>query len=68
LRPGGDPLADALAAARALGRARVLTVVADTAPGTPGHAAELAAAAGGLCLPAAELSPDILLETLGQIA
>ena len=69
LRPGGDPLADALAAARALGRARVLTVVADTAPpGTPGHAAELAAAAGGVCLGAAQLSPDILLETLEQIA
>ncbi|MGB2954012.1 MAG: VWA domain-containing protein [Gaiellaceae bacterium] len=69
LRSGGDPLVDALAQARALGRARVLTVVADTSPtGSPGHAADLAAAAGGLCLPAAQLSPDVLLETLEQIA
>jgi magnesium chelatase subunit D len=69
LRPGGDPLADALAEAAALRRARFLTVVADTSPPrAPGHAAELARVAGGLCLPAAQLSPDVLLDTLEAIA
>lgn len=68
LRAGGDPLTDALVEARALRRARVLTIVADTsAAGAPGHAADLADAAGGYCIPAASLSPDILLDVLAQV-
>jgi magnesium chelatase subunit D len=66
LRPDGDPAADALAEARALRRARVPVVVADTGP--EGRAAEIAAAASGVWLPAEQLSPDVLLEALEQIA
>jgi magnesium chelatase subunit D len=62
LRPGGDPLADALAEARALRRAHVLCVVADT--GGPGHAGELAEAAGGICLPVSQLASETLVATL----
>jgi magnesium chelatase subunit D len=62
LRPGGDPLADALAEARRLRRAGIYCVVADT--GGPGHAAELAAAAGGTCLPVAELASETVVEAL----
>jgi len=69
LRAGGDPLRDALAQATELRRAHVLSIVADSAPpGSPGHAAQLAAAAGGLHLPVAELSPDVLLDVLEQVA
>lgn len=66
LRPGGDPAADALAEARALRRARVPVVVADTGP--EGRASEIAAAASGVWMPAEQLSPDVLLEALEQIA
>jgi magnesium chelatase subunit D len=66
LRPDGDPTADALAEARALRRARVPVVVADTGP--EGRASEIAAASGGVWMPAEQLSPDVLLEALEQIA
>lgn len=67
LRRDGDALADALAEARALRRARMPFVVADTSEGR-GHAEELARAGGGLCMPVAALAPAVLLDTLDQIA
>jgi magnesium chelatase subunit D len=72
LHPGGDPLADALAQASALRRIGVAVVVVDAA--APGAVAErscgraLARAAGGLHLPADELSPGIFLDALERIA
>jgi magnesium chelatase subunit D len=60
LRPRGDALADALSEAHALRRAKVLTVVADAAPGE-GFAERLAEAAGGVCVPLAELAPELLV-------
>jgi magnesium chelatase subunit D len=66
LRPGGDPLADALAEARALRRAHVLCVVADT--GGDGHAGELAHAAGGICLPVNRLARETLVAALAEVA
>ena len=66
LRAGGDPVHDSLVEARALRRARVPVVVADT--GVEGRASAIAEAAGGVWIPADELSPDVLLETLEQIA
>ena len=62
LRRGGDAVSDALAEARALRRAHVVCVVADT--GGRGEARALAAAAGGVCVPVEELAPAALLETL----
>jgi magnesium chelatase subunit D len=60
VRPGGDPVADVLAEARALRRARVLCVVVETVgTGRSGCAAELARASGGTCLPLSELG-DLL--------
>lgn len=53
-RPGGDPVRDALAEARALRRAKIGCAVADaTPPGsmTRRYARELAEAAGGVYLP-----------------
>ena len=69
LRPCGDAVADVLAEARALRRARVLCVVADAAqaPGR-GCAEELARASGGARIPVAELAPDVLLGTVEEIA
>jgi len=67
LRRGGDAVADALAEARALRRARIPYVVADTSDGA-GHADDLAGAGGGLCMPVTALAPSVLLDTLGQIA
>lgn len=66
LRPDGDPTLDVLTEARALRRARVSVVVADTGP--DGRASTVAEAAGGVWMPAERLSPDVLLETLEQIA
>jgi Mg-chelatase subunit ChlD len=61
LQPGGDPVADALAEARALRRARIGCVVAEV-PSTPdGHAVALAEAAAGVRLPLAELAAGLLL-------
>ena len=60
LRPGGDARVDALEQARRIARDRIGCLVADAAaPGSPealaGHAAELAAAARGRCVPLDEL-------------
>jgi magnesium chelatase subunit D len=62
LRPGGDPLADALAEARALRRAHVRCVVADT--DGRGHAEALAEAAGAACLPLERLTRETLVASL----
>jgi magnesium chelatase subunit D len=70
LVPGRDPLDDALAEARALRRAGIGFVAAETAPGRGGRTgacAELAAAAGGVVLPFAELVPETLAELLDRI-
>jgi magnesium chelatase subunit D len=67
LRRGGDPLVDALAQAQGLRRSGTLVLVADTSGGT-GHAAELAGAAGGRCLPVERLAPEALLDTLTTMA
>jgi magnesium chelatase subunit D len=61
LQPGGDPVADALAEARALRRARIGCVVAEVPSTGEGHAAALADAAGGLRLPLEELAAGLLL-------
>jgi magnesium chelatase subunit D len=61
LRPGGDPVADALAEARALRRTRIGCVVAEVPSTTEGHAAALAEAAGGVRLPLTELAAGLLL-------
>lgn len=66
LRPGGDPLADALGEARSLRRAGIALVVADTATGRAGRARELAEAGGGRCLPFARLAPGALTSLLGE--
>jgi magnesium chelatase subunit D len=69
LRPGGDPVADALAQAQALRRAGILCVVGDAASLLGrGCAADLARVSGGVAVPVARLAPEVLLETLGQIA
>jgi magnesium chelatase subunit D len=70
LVPGRDPLDDALAEARALRGAGIGFVAAETAPGRAGRqgaCAELAAAAGGVVLPFAELVPETLAELLDRI-
>jgi len=64
LRPGGDARADALEQARRIARDRIGCLVADAAaPGSPealaGHAAELAAAAHGRCVPLDELGAEL---------
>jgi magnesium chelatase subunit D len=63
LRPGGDPLADMLAEAYELRRARIACVVVDAAvPGSPEAALRgahaLARAAGGVEMPLAALVPE----------
>jgi magnesium chelatase subunit D len=67
LRPGGDPVADLLAQARGLRRAKAIVVVADTSSGAA-HASPLAEAAGGRCIALESLAPDALLDTLAAIA
>jgi Mg-chelatase subunit ChlD len=61
LRPGGAPVADAIAEARALRRARIGCVVAEVPSTSKGHSAALAEAAGGMRLPLGELAADLLL-------
>jgi Mg-chelatase subunit ChlD len=61
LGPGRDPVADALAEAKALRRARIGFVVAEVPSTTAGHAAALAEAAAGVRLPLAELAAGLLL-------
>ena len=70
LRRGGEPLADVLAQARSLRRARVSCIVVDAAP--PGRTQEscapaLAEAAGGLYVPFDEVSPGVFLDALARI-
>ncbi|MEZ5101040.1 MAG: VWA domain-containing protein [Thermoleophilia bacterium] len=63
LRPGGDPLLDLLGEARRLRTAKVVTVVADAMPPggrSPSAAPQVAEAAGGVCIPFAELAPGVL--------
>jgi Mg-chelatase subunit ChlD len=67
LHHGADPLADVLAEGVALRRARLSCVVADTS-GSERCAEELARVAHALYVPVAELAPEVLLDTLGQIA
>ena len=67
LHRGTDPAADALAEGIALRRARVPCVVADTS-GSERCAHELARVANALYIPVADLAPDVLLDTLEQIA
>jgi Mg-chelatase subunit ChlD len=73
LRAGGDPLADTLAQARQLPRARIRCVVADVAaPGSPeaarGNAEAIARAARGAHVPLEELAPGLLGELLEERA
>jgi magnesium chelatase subunit D len=64
LRAGGDPVADAVAEARALRRARIGCVVAEVPSTTAGHAAALADAAGGTRLPLGDLGASLLIGTV----
>ena len=61
LRPGGEALADALAEARALRRARIGCVVAEVPSSAEGYAGALAEAAGGTRLPLEQLAAGVLL-------
>ena len=70
LRRGGDPLADVLAQARALRRARASCVVVDAVP--PGRETQscgraLADAAGGLHVPIDDVSPGVFLDAIDRI-
>jgi magnesium chelatase subunit D len=70
-RRGGDPVADAIAEARALRRRGVRLVVVDAIP--PGRESEscavvLADAGGGVHLPIADVSPSVFLDVLGRVA
>jgi magnesium chelatase subunit D len=67
LRRGAEPVADALAEGLALRRTRIPCVVADTS-GNERCAHELARVARALYVPVAELAPEVLLDTLEQIA
>lgn len=71
LHRSGDPLSDVLAQGRRLRRARVACVVVDATP--PGHGAgscgpALAEVAGGVHIPIADVSPDVLLDVVGRAA
>lgn len=69
LQREGDAVADTLAEARALRRARVLCVVADTAgAGGRSRAQEIAEAGRGVRIPVAELAPEALLQALEAVA
>jgi Mg-chelatase subunit ChlD len=69
LRSGGDALADALAAAAELRRARIPLVVVDASrPGQPGAGQALAAVGRGLHLPIGEVAPDAFSAVLDHVA
>lgn len=69
LRSGGDPVHDVLAEARALRRAGMLCIVADSAlEDSGGCSGEIARVSGGIALPIAELAPDVLAEVMERIA
>jgi magnesium chelatase subunit D len=70
LRRGRDPVADALAEARALRRTGIACVVVEAAP--PGRTEScgpaLAEAGGGTWIPIAELSPGVFLDAVLAVA
>lgn len=71
LRRGNDPLADVLAQARLLRRARIGCVVVDAVP--PDRESEscgpaLAAAAGGVHLPIADVTPAGFVDVVTRVA
>jgi magnesium chelatase subunit D len=71
LRPSGDAVADALAQAAELRRAAIPLVVVDASrPGAAGRGfgREIAAAARGVHLPAADVAADLFPAMLGQVA
>jgi len=71
LRAGGDAVADALAAAGELRRARIPLVVVDASvPGRPGASVgrELARAARGTHLPIAAVAADVFPDVLEHVA
>jgi magnesium chelatase subunit D len=65
LRAGGDPVADAVAEARALRRRGVRLVVVDADSSGASCGSELARAAAGVHLPIDEVSPEVLLGAVG---
>ncbi len=71
LRPSGDARRDIRIEARALRRAGVTCVVADSALTEKAKrlscGPELARLSGGACLPLAELAPDVLLDEIERI-
>lgn len=70
LRPGADPVADALAQAVALRRTGIAVVVVDAAPpdvASRSSGRAIAAAAGGLHLPIAAVSPGVFLDVLDGV-
>jgi magnesium chelatase subunit D len=71
LRPGGDAVADALAAAADLRRSRIPLVVIDASPaGRPGAGVsrELARVARGLHLPIADVAVEVFPAVLHEVA
>lgn len=69
LRAGGDPVADTLAAAAELRRARIPLVVLDASrPGRPGVGRALATAGAGVHLPIAEVAAETFPAVLGGVA
>ncbi len=64
LRLGGDAVADALAEARALRRARIGCVVAEVPSTTAGCAPVLATVAGGSCFPLEALAAGVVLDAV----
>jgi magnesium chelatase subunit D len=69
LRPGGDAVTDALAAAGELRRAHIPLVIVDASrPGREGIGSGLAAAGSGLHLPIAEVAPEVFPAVLSTVA
>jgi Mg-chelatase subunit ChlD len=66
VRRGGDPVADLLAEARALRRARIGCVVAQVGPNDAGCADAVARESGGTVLPLARLAADVVLEAVEE--
>jgi magnesium chelatase subunit ChlD-like protein len=68
VRPGVDAVADLLAEARALRRARIGCVIAEVASQDAGCAEALARESGGLVLPLARLAANVVLEAVEEAA
>ncbi len=66
VRRGGDPVADLLAEARALRRARIGCVVAEVASQETGCAEALARESGGVVLPLAGLAAGVVLDAVEE--